>query len=197
MLSVIISTFNSERTLVPLLAVLVPGAMSGLVREAIVSDGGSSDATLAVAALAGCMVLAPPQPAKLGARLAAAATAARAPWLMFLRAGTVLDANWFDETALFIAEADQADAAGAAAVFRPSASARTAHPMLREAMSRLRFGVLGRAHPDQGLLIATRLYRAIGGHRDGAADPEAALLARLGRRRLMMLRAGARIVAAK
>jgi hypothetical protein len=40
MLSAIIATLDSERTLVPTLAMLVPGAMSGLVREAIVSDGG-------------------------------------------------------------------------------------------------------------------------------------------------------------
>ena len=33
MLSVIIPTFNSERLLVPTLAMMVPGAMSGLVRE--------------------------------------------------------------------------------------------------------------------------------------------------------------------
>jgi len=193
MVSVIISTFNSEHTLVPTLAMLVPGAMSGLLREAIVSDGGSTDATLAVADVAGCNVLA--APARLGARLGAAAAAARSPWLMFLRAGTLLDATWVEETARFIDAAEQSGDGGAvpAAVFRKAAPARAAHPALREAMSLIGFGIFGRAHPDQGLVIATRLYRAIGGHRDGAADPEADLLARLGRRRLVTLRSGASV----
>ena len=56
----------------------------------------------------------------------------------------------------------------------------------------LKFGLFGRAHPDQGLLIDTRLYNKIGGHRETVADPEADLLARLGRRRILMLRSGAR-----
>jgi glycosyltransferase involved in cell wall biosynthesis len=187
MLSVIISTMNSERTLVPTLAMLVAGAMSGLVREAIVTDGGSTDATVDVADVAGCTVLA--APGSLGTRLKAAATAARSPWLMFLRAGTILDATWLDETARFI---DEADRAGDAAVFRKTVSARAAYPILQETLGLIGFGLFGRVHPRQGLVIAARLYREIGGHRDDIADPEADLIHRLGRRRIVMLRSGAR-----
>jgi hypothetical protein len=46
--------------------------------------------------------------------------------------------------------------------------------------------------PDQGLVISRRLYDELGGHRDAANDPEADLLARLGRRRVLMLRSGMR-----
>src|SRR5450432_3405950 len=100
MITVIIPTLDSERRLVPTLAMLVPGAMSGIVREVIVADGGSSDATLEIADTAGCTALtAPGSPA---GRLRAAVAAARAPWLMFLRPGTVLDATWLDEAARFI-----------------------------------------------------------------------------------------------
>ena len=49
MLSVIIPTLNSERMLVATLAMLVPGAMSGVVREVTIVDGGSTDATLEIA----------------------------------------------------------------------------------------------------------------------------------------------------
>ncbi len=190
MLSVIIPTLNSERMLVPTLAMLISGAMSGVVREVTIVDGGSTDATLQVADAAGCEVLASSAP--LGSRLKAAAAAARSPWLMFLRAGTVLDATWLEEAARFVDDAELSGACRSAAVFRKSISVRSAYPVIFEALALLKFGLFGRAHPDQGLLIDTRLYNEIGGHRDTAADPEADLLARLGRRRILMLRSAAR-----
>jgi glycosyltransferase involved in cell wall biosynthesis len=187
MLSVVIPTLNSERVLVPTLAMLVPGAMSGLVREVIIADGGSSDETLEVADIAGCTMLSSAEP--LAARLRAAATAARAPWLMFLRAGAVLDTTWIGETAHFIEEAEHSD--GSAAVFRKAVSARASYPALREILGLLVFSVFGRTSPDQGLVISRRLYDELGGHRDAASDPESDLLSRLGRR-VLMLRSGAR-----
>ncbi len=101
MLSVIIATHNSERALVPTLAALVPGATAGLISEVLVADGGSQDDSAVVADIAGCEFLALEEP--LGRRLKAAAAAARAPWLMFLRPGTVLDAPWTDEVTRFVA----------------------------------------------------------------------------------------------
>jgi len=56
MLSVVIATENAERNLVPTLAALVPGAMAGVVREVIVADAGSSDATAEIADSAGCRI---------------------------------------------------------------------------------------------------------------------------------------------
>lgn len=188
MLSVIIPTWNSERLLVPTLAMLVPAAMSGVVREVTIVDGGSTDATLEIADAAGCTVAVSSAP--LGGRLNRAAAAARAPWLMFLRAGTVLDVTWLDEAARFIEEAGLGGAE-TAGVFRRSISARPANPAIFEALALLKFGPFGRAHPDQGLLIDARLYKEIGGHREAALDPEADLLARLGRKRILTLRSGA------
>jgi glycosyltransferase involved in cell wall biosynthesis len=189
MLSVIIPTLNSERMLVPTLAMLVPGAMSGVVREVTIVDGGSTDATLEIADAAGCTVAVSSAP--LGGRLNRAAAAARSPWLMFLRAGTVLDVTWLEEAARFIEEAGPTGGE-TAAVFRKSISVRSAYPVIFEALALLKFELFGRAHPDQGLLIDARLYRKIGGHREAARDPEADLLARLGRRHVLMLRSGAR-----
>jgi hypothetical protein len=188
MLSVVIPTFDSERTLVPTLAMLVPAAMSGVVRDVTIADGRSSDATVAVADVAGCNVLASSAP--LAQRLREAAAAARAPWLMFLRPGTVLDTTWIDETVNFIEETERSVAA--AAVFRKAVSPRASYPAVTGATAWLKFALTGRVGPEQGLVISTRLYGELGGHRDGAADPEADLLARLGRRRLLMLRSGAR-----
>ncbi len=191
MLSVIIPTFNNERALVPTLAMLVPGAMNGMVREVIIADGMSTDATLEVADVAGCTVSG--SAASLAQRLNAAATAARSPWLMFLRPGIVLDATWLDETLRFIEESSACGDIGVAAVYRKTVSARTAYPVLIEALSLLKFGLFGRADPNQGLVIGHALYDAVGGHRVAAADPESDLLVRLGRRRILMLRSGARL----
>jgi glycosyltransferase involved in cell wall biosynthesis len=190
MVSVIIPTLNSERVLALTLSVLIPGAMSGLVREVTIVDGGSTDRTLEIADGAGCAVLAAEAP--LGGQLRAAAAAARSSWLMFLRPGTVLEPSWLDEATCFINEAELTSNFATAVVFRKSVSAQARRPVIREALALLTFGVLRRVHPDQGLLIGTGLYKEVGGHREAVADPEADLLARLGRRRILMLRSGAR-----
>ena len=48
-----------------------------------------------------------------------------------------------------------------------------------------------RPRPQQGLLIARKFYDALGGHSEAAADPEAELVRRIGRRRLITLPAKA------
>src|SRR5260370_40671674 len=62
MLSVVIATENAERILLPTLAALVPGATAGIVREVIVADAGSSDATTMIADAAGCRIDGTPAP---------------------------------------------------------------------------------------------------------------------------------------
>ena len=117
MLSVVIATHDSERALLPTLAALVAGAAAGVVREVIIADAGSRDATDAIADGAGCRVLMSTQPR--GARLKAAADAARGPWLLFLAPGIVPSVTWVDETRRFIEEAElRGCAASCAAAFR-------------------------------------------------------------------------------
>jgi glycosyltransferase involved in cell wall biosynthesis len=178
MLSVIIPTLESERALVRTLAALVPGATSGLVSEVLVADGGSHDDTAAVADVAGCNFMAVDGPP--GRRLKAAAAVARAPWLLFLRPGTVLDTPWIGETLHFV---EQPSPDGRGAVFRPGGHPRPDNSLL----SFLLAAVSGRPHPSQGLLISKQFYEKIGGHSERAADPESDLLKRLGRRRIVTL----------
>lgn len=181
MLSVIIPTRNSERALVATLAALVPGATAGLIAEVLIADGGSQDDTAIVADVAGCNFLATEGP--LAKRLKAAAAAARRPWLMFLRPGTVLDMQWTGEVARFV----QQDLHLGAAVFRRGAANRSFRHLT------LAVGALLGAppHPAQGLLIARQVYEAIGGHSEHTRDPERDLLRRIGRRRIAMLTAQA------
>jgi glycosyltransferase involved in cell wall biosynthesis len=179
MLSVIIPTRDSERALVSTLAALVPAAMDGFISEVVIADAGSRDDTAAVADVAGCKFRVLEGP--LGTRLKTAAASARAPWLLFLRPGTVLDAPWTAETRRFI---EQPSARSCAAMFRRGVPAQ---PALREALSLLAAALGATPRPQQGLIIFKRFYEEIGGHAENAADPEAELISRIGRRRLVRL----------
>ncbi len=179
MLSVIIPTRDSERALVSTLAALVPAAMEGFITEVVVADAGSRDDTAAVADVAGCKFRSLEGP--LGKRLRTAAAAARAPWLLFLRPGTILDAPWAAEARRFV---EQPSPDAYAAAFRRGAPAQ---PALRDALSLLAAALGARPRPEQGLIIAKRFYEAIGGHAESAANPEADLLRRIGRRRITRL----------
>ena len=186
MLSAIIATHELERTLVPTLSALVPAVAAGLLGEVVVADAGSRDATAEVAEIAGCRFISSGEP--LGVRLKAAALQTRAPWLLFLRAGVVPEPGWIAATERFMQAADMADRPRAA-VFRPPGVADLMRPGLREILALLRVTLSGAPRPEQGLLIARRFYEAIGAH-DAIEDAEAALLRKLGRRRIVMLAAG-------
>ena len=188
MLSVVIATQESERALLPTLAALVPGAAAGIVREVVIADAGSRDATAEVADAAGCRLLI--SPGSRGARLKAASVIARSPWLLFLEPGMVLDATWIGETRRFMEEAELQDcAASRAAVFRPGVG--TSRPIFVEALILMRSAFRARPSARQGLLIGKWLYDAVGGHRPEADEPERDLARRLGRRRIVMLRSSA------
>ena len=190
MLSAIIATNESERSLVPTLAALVPGATAGLLGEVIVADAGSRDATAEVADVAGCRFMSSEAP--LGTRLKAAAASTRSPWLMFLRAGCVLEPGGIEAANRFMEATDRLEGATRAAVFRPPGAADLLRPGLSELIALLRVALGGGAKPDQGLLIAKRFYDALGGHPEGA-DAEMAILRKIGRKRIAMLASGARI----
>lgn len=191
MLSIVVATHESERALVPTLSALIPGAMSGLVSEVVVADAESKDATAEVADIAGCRFIASSAP--LGARLKEAALSTRTPWLMFLRAGVVPDADWTSATETFMQAASFSDTAPRAAVFRAGATA-AAQPGLADLLAMARAVFAGkRPLPDQGLVISRDLYEATGGH-PPHADADTALLRQLGRK-VALLGAGARRVA--
>jgi glycosyltransferase involved in cell wall biosynthesis len=187
MLSVIIATHDSERSLVPTLAALVPGVTAGLLGEVLVADAGSRDATAEVADIAGCRFVASDE--TLGTRLNAAAASTRGPWLMFLRSGTVLEPTWVGVVNSFIEKADLMDSAARAAVFRQHSASDVMRPGLAEAWAALRASFAAPS-PQHGLLVARALYNEIGGHPPDQ-DADAALLRRIGRRRLVRLGAQA------
>src|SRR5437763_6730506 len=146
MISAIIPTLNAERALVPTLAALVPGALCGLVREVIIADGGSRDATASVCDIAGCRLLVSSLP--VGARLRAAAKSVRGTWLLFLQPGMVPDRIWMEETRRFIEENSSAKPA---AVFRAAKRSSMIQSLLAVAIG-------GPIRLGRGLVISKQLY---------------------------------------
>jgi hypothetical protein len=86
MISVVMTTLNSERDLIEALSPLVPASIEGLVQELVVFDGGSSDATLAILDEAGAVMV--------GGGLEAAAARAKGPWLLVMPATGRLSFEW-------------------------------------------------------------------------------------------------------
>lgn len=187
MISVIIPTLNAERRLAACLTALVPAAVEGMVREVIAVDGGSSDRTLKIADQAGIEVMTS-EPGR-GRQLRAGAQRARSPWLLFLHADSVLAADWDIEASAFMRNVDIGSAPLAAAVFRFALDDRGAAPRTLELLVGARSHLLGRPYGDQGLLIPRRLYDEIGGYRDMPLMEDVDIVRRLGRRRIVALRA--------
>lgn len=191
MISVVLATHENEAQLAHALTALVPGAADGLVREVLVVDGGSADATHKVADAAGCEfeVLAKGE----GARFAHGARLARkSPWLLFLNASTVLEPGWHQDVQNFIERVERSGQANrCAAAFRLKLDAFGFGARLSEFGALVRSRVLAMPNGDQGLLISRRFYEELGGHRDlpGMADLD--LVRRIGRSRIRLLRASA------
>src|SRR5262249_16997081 len=122
----------------------------------------------------------------LGDGLKTAAASTRSPWLMFLRAGAIPQAGWIEVAERFIKKTDMLKGAACAAVFRPPAPSDYLRPSLAEIARLLRAALGGCPKAEQGLPIARRVHDSMGGH-SADADAEAALLRRLGRRRLVIL----------
>lgn len=194
MITVVIPTLDSERALVPTLTALVSASAAGLVREVILADGGSRDETEKIADVAGCHFLKGPHDP--GARLRAAAHQARGSWLLFLDPAAILPEGWMREVRAFVETMERNGlATSRAATFRLGYEGFGMKPRLAEAAAAARLAVIGRPRPQQGLLISRRFYDHLGGHKDGKKAEER-LFARIGRRRMVTLRARILLAAA-
>ena len=95
-LSVIIPALNAEASLPGCLSALIPALEANLLREVIVVDGGSEDATRRLAEGSGATVLTSER--GRAKQLIAGAEAARGDWLLFLHADTWLSRDWVERT---------------------------------------------------------------------------------------------------
>lgn len=187
MISVVIPTVNAERLLPRCFDSLIPAAVRGVVREVIVSDAGSSDSTLAIADGAGAHIVHASK--GRGQQLAEGAAIARSDWLLFLHPQTALEPGWEVEAESFIDQAVMERPR--AASFRFALEDFGGEARRAEALAALRTGLFALPYGDQGLLIPKRLYQKVGGYRALADMEDADMVRRIGRRRLVSLRARA------
>ena len=189
MISVVIPTLNAERTLAHTLAALVPAVVQGIVQEAIVVDGRSSDETRAIAEAAGTHLIEAPR--GRGSQLEAGANQARGDWLLFLHADTVLEPGWVEEAQSFIERVQSGRRPQAAASFRFALDDDGLMPRFVEWLVGLRCHLLALPYGDQGLLISRQLYNRLGGFRPLPLMEDVDLVRRLKRSELVMLKSRA------
>jgi rSAM/selenodomain-associated transferase 2 len=161
-------------------------AGSPLIGEIIVVDGGSRDASTAVAREAGARVIDAQR--GRGTQLAAGAVTAEHEWLLFLHADCRPLPGWEDAVLMFAARA--VDRAGyfALALDDPAPAARRLEQLVA-----LRCRKLALPYGDQGLLIHRSLYDALGGYAAIPLMEDVDFVRRLGRARLAPI--GATILA--
>jgi rSAM/selenodomain-associated transferase 2 len=189
MLSIIIPTLNAQSNLGRTLAALVPGVVEGLVSEVILVDGGSSDETCDIAEAVGARLISAPK--GRGTQLGAGADAAKARWLLFLHADTVLESGWQHEVERFINEHDPARGVPMAAAFRFALDDRGFWPRCLETMVSLRCGLFRLPYGDQGLLISRAHYERVGGFSDVPLMEDVDIVRRIGRGHISLLRSRA------
>jgi rSAM/selenodomain-associated transferase 2 len=173
-ISVVIPTLDAAGELPVTLAALANGKM---VREIVVADGGSGDATIEIARDAGAHVVSAHR--GRGPQLAAGAAAATGDWLLFLHADCRPAVGWEAAAAGHITSADAAARAGyfRFALDDPAPAARRL-----ERIVAWRCCILALPYGDQGLLIARSLYDAVGGFAAIPLMEDVDLVRRLGRR---------------
>ncbi|MEV8465846.1 TIGR04283 family arsenosugar biosynthesis glycosyltransferase [Fluviibacterium sp. DFM31] len=158
-ISVVIPTLNAANQLPDTLRHLMPGLGEGLIRELVISDGGSTDATQRLAAEVGAKWL--EGPAGRGGQLQRGVAAASGDWLLMLHADTHLGAGW---TQAVVAHLEaHPDKAG---FFRLGFREHGMAPRMVAGGANLRARLCDMPFGDQGLLISRALYQKMGGYPD-------------------------------
>ena len=155
-LSIVIPTWNSVHLLGPTMSSLLEGVASGLVRELILSDGGSSDEIEMAAESIGADVTISER--GRGRQFAAGATRATGDWMLFLHDDTHLESGWSDVVARHCAGSPEL-----AAYFRLRFRANGLVPAWFAGWANFRSAKFGLPYGDQGLLISRQLYGGVGG----------------------------------
>lgn len=176
-LSVVMPTLNAGTGLARSLPALMEGLEAGLIRELVISDGGSTDDTVEIAQSVGAKVIT--GPASRGGQLRRGAEAATGEVLLFLHADTVLPHGWSDAVMDHLHH-------GQPAYFHLRFDAAGLAPAWVAGWANLRSRVFHLPYGDQGLLISRADYDAVGGFADIPLMEDVAM-ARTLRRRLVPL----------
>lgn len=181
-ISVVIPTLNAGEELAACLEALFEGLHEGLIRELIISDGGSSDQTLAIAEEAGARVVtgAPSR----GGQLRRGCAEARGGWLLVLHADTRLAPGWARAVSEHLAQAKAGPAC-----FQLSFRADGFAARWVAGWANLRTRVFGLPYGDQGLLTPRAVYEAAGGYPDQQLMEDVALARALPRIAVLPIKA--------
>ncbi len=174
-LSIVIPTLNAGHDLPGALAALMEGVEAGLVRELIISDGGSQDDTQAVAIAAGAELVT--GEAGRGRQLARGAAAASGAWMFFLHADSWPAPGWSAVVADHIVKGE-----ARAGVFRLRFRATGLGAGIVAGWANLRSRMFRLPYGDQGLLISRAQYNQVGGYQDIALMEDVAMARALGGR---------------
>ena len=155
-LSIVIPTLNAAAALPQTAEALLAGATSGLIKELVISDGGSIDETLEVARELGAVIAT--GSAGRGGQLARGVAAASGEWVLLLHGDTHLAQGW--EKVVFAHISQHPRKAG---WFRLRFRAAGFAPKVVAAGANLRSRILGLPYGDQGLLISQDVLAQAGG----------------------------------
>ena len=170
--SVVIPTLNSCKELAACLGSLGEGLSQGLIRELIVTDGGSTDGTLPLAEEAGAVVVSGKK--SRGGQLRRGCSMAEGDWLLILHADTQLAEGWTEAVIDHIGQHRSQ-----AGYFRLAFRANGIGPKIVAWWANLRSRVFSLPYGDQGLLVRADHYRTIDGYDDIPLMEDVALVRRL------------------
>ena len=171
-ISVVIPTLNAAAELPGSLGCLMEGLAEGLIREVVISDGGSRDATLNLAEEAGARLVS--GPASRGGQLRRGCAQARADWLLVLHADTQLSPGW-----AAVVAAHLRDGQGQAGYFQLQFRAKGIWPIVVAGWANLRARLFRLPYGDQALLIRREAYFAAGEYPDQPLMEDVAMVRRL------------------
>ena len=171
--SIVMPTLNAAACLSQSLPALAEGLQAGLIRELVISDGGSDDGTVQIAEEAGAVLVR--GPGGRGGQLRRGAEAAAGDWFLFLHADTVLPEGW----SRMVQHRMQHGTPG---YFLLGFDAPGVAPKLVAAWANLRARLFHLPYGDQGLLVSRDDYEAAGGYPDIPLMEDVAIARALGSR---------------
>lgn len=143
-ISIIIPTLNSETDLYETLGSLFEGIENNLIRELIISDGGSNDKTKSIAYGVGAILI--EGPCSRGLQIRKGVDKSRGDWILILHADTSLSLDWSVD---LLQKIDR----NFAYHFKLKFKSKSPFARILECWAQMRSNFLGLPYGDQGLLI--------------------------------------------